>query len=65
MATVVAEGSATRNLIQENKIESLQSQVNQLQLAQAMCGVPKINPYAYGTYTYPCFANGCGFTTNI
>lgn len=63
MATVVAEGSATRNLIQENKIDSLQSQVNQLQLAQAMCGVPKINPYAYGTYTYPCFANGCGYTT--
>lgn len=63
MATVVAEGSATRNLIQENKIDSLQSQVNQLQLAQAMCGVPKVSPYAYGTYQYPCFSGACGYTT--
>lgn len=54
MATVVAEGSATRNLIQENKIDSLQAQVNQLQLAQALCGVPKVNPYGYGTYPYTC-----------
>lgn len=57
MATVVAEGSATRNLIQENKIDSLQSQINQLQLSQALCGVPKVNPYGYGTYPYtynPC-----------
>lgn len=36
----------------QNKVESLQSQVstlqNQLSLQQAMCGVPKINPYMYG-----------------
>lgn len=57
-ATVVAEGAATRNLIQENKIESLQSQVNQLQIAQALCGVPKVNPYGYGTYPYVC-PNSC------
>lgn len=61
MATVVAEGSATRNLIQENKIDSLQSQINQLQLSQALCGVPKVNPYGYGTYPYVC-PNTC---TNI
>lgn len=64
MATVVAENAKTRDLIYQNKVESLQSQVNQLQLAQATCGIPKVNPYAYGTYVYPCFANvgcnGCG-----
>lgn len=60
-ATVVAESAATRNLIQENKIETLQAQVNQLQLAQALCGVPKVNPYGYGTYPYVC-PNSC---TNI
>lgn len=57
MATVVAEGAATRNLIQENKIDSLQAQVNQLQLAQATCGIPKVNPYAWGTYPYTCMAS--------
>lgn len=59
MATVVAENAKTRDLIQQNKIESLQSQVNQLQIAQATCGIPKVTPYAYGTYPYPCFS-GCG-----
>ena len=64
-ASVVAENAKTRDLIQENKIESLQAQVNQLQLAQATCGIPKVNPYGYGTYVYPCFANaGCGSCTN-
>lgn len=60
MATVVAENAKTRDLIQQNKIESLQSQINQLQISQALCGVPKVNPYSYGTYAYPCFANSCG-----
>ncbi len=61
VATVVAENSATRDLIRQDKIEALQAQVNQLQLAQATCGLPKVNPYAWGTYQYPCFANcGCG-----
>ena len=54
-----SEGEATRALIQQNKIESLQAQVNQLQLAQAMCGVPKINPNAWGVYPYTCGCNPC------
>lgn len=55
-----AEGEATRNLIQQNKIESLQQQVSALQLNQALCGVPRINPYGYGIYAYPTCGNGCG-----
>lgn len=61
MATIVAENGATRSLIQENKIDSLQQQINAMQIQNAVCGIPKVNPYGYGTYSYPCFANtGCG-----
>lgn len=57
-----AEGEATRNMIQQNKIESLQQQVSALQLNQALCGVPRINPYGYGIYAYPTCGNGCSCT---
>lgn len=47
-----SEGEATRSMIAQNKIESLQSQLSTVQMQQAiqnaMCGVPKINPYMYG-----------------
>lgn len=48
-----SEGEATRNLIQQNKIESLQQQINALQLNAALCGVPRVSPYGYGIYAYP------------
>lgn len=51
-----AEGEATRALIQQDKIDGLQAQVNQLQLQAAMCGVPRISTYAYGIV--PQFACG-------
>ena len=55
-----AEGEATRNMMQQNKIESLQAQVNALQLSQAMCGVVRY-PTAT-TYAVPstCFGSNCG-----
>ena len=58
-----AEGEATRNMIQQNKIETLQQQVNALQLSQALCGIPRTSPYGYGIYAYPACSgyNGtCG-----
>lgn len=61
VATIIAENGATRDLIRQDKIEALQAQVNQLQLQQAICGIPKTNPYGYGTYPYVC-PNTC---TNI
>lgn len=67
-ALIHSEAEATRNLIQQNKIETLQQQVSQLQLAQAMCGVPRISPYGYGIYAYPACAGvtyGCNTCTNI
>ena len=58
-AAIHAEGEATRNMLQQNKIEALQQQVSQLQLSQAMCGVPKISTSAWGIYPYSVNA-GCG-----
>ena len=46
-ATIHAEGEATRGLIQQNKIDTLQAQVNELKTQQMFCGVPKISPYMY------------------
>lgn len=57
-ALIHSEGEATRAMIQQNKIEALQQQVSQLQLAQATCGIPKVNPYAWGVYPLDC-GNGC------
>lgn len=59
-ALIHSEGEATRAMIQQNKIESLQQQVNQLQLAQATCGIPRVNQYAWGVYPYTFGCNPCG-----
>lgn len=58
---MAVQNNEIKSLIQQNKIEGLQAQVYQLQLAQAVCGIPKTNPYGYGTYPYTC-PNTC---TNI
>ena len=63
-ALIHSEGEATRNLMQQNKIESLQAQINQLQLAQATCGLPRINQYAWGVYPYTCQPT-CGGTVTM
>ena len=57
-----SEAEATRNLMQQNKIESLQQQINALNLQTALCGIPRTNPYGYGIYAYPAFNNvtACG-----
>lgn len=60
-ALIHSEGEATRAMIQQNKIETLQAQVNQLQLAQATCGIPRVNPNAWGVYPYTC-GTGCNGT---
>lgn len=60
-AAVHAEGEATRNMLQQNKIESLQAQINQLNLQNAMCGVvryPSGMTYNAGTSPF-CNNSGC------
>jgi hypothetical protein len=43
----------------EQRLADQAAQINQLQLAQAMCGVPKISTYAWGTYPYTAPCGGC------
>lgn len=43
----------------EQKISDQASQIQQLQLSTAMCGIPRISTYAYGVYPYP-YQTNCG-----
>lgn len=56
---VHAEGEATRALIQQNKIETLQAQVNELKTQNMFCGIPRINPYGYQVVPNPTCGCGC------
>lgn len=60
-AAIHAEGEATRAMIQQNKIETLQAQVNELKTQNMFCGIPRINPYSYSVT--PNW--GCGCNVNI
>lgn len=67
-ATTTAQTQKILDAMAQNKIDSLQSQVNTLQnqiaLKEAMCGVPKINPYMYGIV--PTYSGcNCGCNGNI
>lgn len=45
---------------------ALQARVQQLELQQAVAGIPRTNPYGYGIYAYPaCSGNFCGCNTNV
>lgn len=60
MAAIHAEGEQNRSMIQQDKIECLQQQLNQLQLNSALCGVVRY-PQSV-TYTAGCppfFGNNC------
>ena len=41
---------------------ALQARVQSLELQQALCGIPRTNPYGYGIFAYPAFNNvtACG-----
>ena len=59
LQAIQAEGAATRAMIQQDKIEGLQNQVNALQLAQAMQGVVRYpDSFAYNAGNNPFC--GCG-----
>lgn len=46
----------------EQRLADQASQINQLQLAQALCGIPRVNNAAWGTYPYtaPTSCGCCG-----
>lgn len=62
-STIAAEGQATRNMLQENKIEALRDRVNNLELQNAMAGVVRYpDTFAYNAGANPfCggMAAGC------
>lgn len=62
ISAIHAEGEATRSLLQQNKIETLQGQINQLQLQNALCGVvryPNATTYSMGVNPFCNCNNGC------
>lgn len=47
----------------EQRIAEQAAQINQLQMAQMLCGIPKASPYGYNLL--PNYACGCGCNQNI
>lgn len=60
-ANITAQIQSVKDMIAQNKIDTLQSQVSQLQLAQATSGVLKFpNSWSYGAGPFPpIFGCGC------
>lgn len=57
---IVEQVQKVLDAISQNKIESLQAQVNQLQLAQATAGMLKFpNQWSYGAGAFPPIFGGC------
>ena len=55
-AAVTAQTQKILDTIAQDKIASLQAQVSELKMQNAMCGIPRISTDAYGVYPY----NNCG-----
>ena len=60
-ANFTAQIQSVKDMIAQDKIESLQAQVSQLQLAQATAGVLRFpNQWSYGAGPFPPIFGGCG-----
>ena len=60
-ANLTAQIQGVKDMIAQNKIEALQAQVSQLQLAQATSGMLKFpNSWTYGAGYFPPVFGGCG-----
>lgn len=61
-ANLTSQIQSVKDMISQNKIEALQAQVSQLQLAQATSGMLKFpNSWTYGAGAFPpIFGCGCG-----
>jgi hypothetical protein len=61
-ANFTAQIQSVKDMIAQDKIEALQAQVSQLQLAQATNGVLRFpNSWSYGACPLPPIFGGCGF----
>ena len=59
-ANTTAQTQKVLDAISQNKVEALQARVSELELANAMSNVPRINPYGYGISQ-----NFCSYSNNI
>lgn len=60
-ANTTAQTQKILDALAQNKIDTLQAQVNQLQLQSAMCGVVRYpNATTYTAGFNPVFNSGCG-----
>lgn len=57
-ANTTAQTQKILDAISDNRMADMQNQINQLQLREALCGVPRTSPYGYGVV--PQWATGCG-----
>lgn len=57
-ANIDAKFAALEKSQLEQQIAAQAQQINQLQINQAVCGIPKVSTYAWGTYPYT--APACG-----
>ena len=65
-ANITSQIQSVKDMISQNKIEALQAQVSQLQLAQATAGVLKFpNSWTYGAGYFPPVFGGCCGQGNI
>jgi hypothetical protein len=61
-----AQIQSVKDMIAQDKIETLQAQVSQLQLAQATAGVLRFpNQWSYGAGPFPPIVGGCCGQNNI
>lgn len=44
----------------EQRLEAQAQQISQLQIQQAVCGIPRVSNAAWGVYPYPAMNNCCG-----
>ena len=65
-ATITAGVQKVLDKLCADQTAALQARVQQLELQQAVAGIPRTNPYGYGIYAYPaCAGIACGGGTNI
>lgn len=61
-ATNAAITAGTQKILDKmcaDQTAAMQARIQQLELQQALCGIPKTSPYGYGIYAYPS-CNPCG-----
>ena len=65
-ANFTAQIQSVKDMMAQDKIEALQAQVSQLQLAQATCGVLRFpSSWSYGAGPFPPIFGGCCGQANI